>query len=507
MEKSQNTREGAASIYIVIFTTMLLSIIALSFVRIMVSEANQTTNYSLSQSAYNSAMAGVEDAKIALLKYQNCISTNDKIDQIYGSGECQHLRNTFQAKDANDDCDVVKTALHRPLGDQETLISSSQSNNRFVEQTSKAIDQAYTCVKVAIDTDDYISKLNNNNMSKYVPLRALNNEKGLNQNHINRMVISWFSDDDASNATNGNITNYASFVGSDKEYSNIRGSSVTANFTKTRDNNFSLTENTIKGFAATGTLPPALKVELFQTSTVFALTQFYEAGNNGQTNRGSIILRPYEASGDISIIGANYNESGFVASAMKGNNVPTDVKCQALKGGSFTSGYACTAEIVIPPVISGRYYVDGTERSWDGRNNYTTIDSPNTRNMATSLLRISNPYGSPETTFEVKLYNCPDNDKFASKGQCTPMQFSGVQSLVDSTGRANDLLRRVETRMEMIDTYFPQPDAELTVMGSSDSKIEKNYYVTNRCINQTSTMGATAVTTKRDNCNNFGTPD
>ena len=496
MEKSQNTREGAASIYIVIFTTMLLSIIALSFVRIMVSEANQTTNYSLSQSAYNSAMAGVEDAKIALLKYQNCISTNNKIDQIYGRGECEHLRSTFQATDANDDCDIVKTALRRPLGDQETLISSSQTNNRFVEQTSKAIDQAYTCVKVAVDTDDYISKLNNNNMSKYVPLRALNNEKGLNQNSIDRMVISWFSDDDASNATNGSITNYASFVGSGKEYSNIRGSSVTANYTKTRDNTFSLAENTIKGFGATGTLPPALKIELFQTSTAFALAQFYEAGNNGQTNRGSIILRPYEASGDISIIGSDYNTSGFVASAMKGNNVPTDVKCQALRGTSFTSGYACTAEIVIPPVISGRYNAEGVR-----------VDSASQRNMATSLLRISNPYGAPETTFEVKLYSCGDRTRYASKGQCTPMKFSGVQSLVDSTGRANDLLRRVETRMEMIDTYFPQPDAELTVMGSGDSKIEKNYYVTNNCISQTSTMGATSVSTSRSSCDNFGTPD
>ena len=55
--KMSKTKRGAASIYIVIFTTTLLGVIALSFVRIMLSEALRTTNYNLSQSAYNSSLA------------------------------------------------------------------------------------------------------------------------------------------------------------------------------------------------------------------------------------------------------------------------------------------------------------------------------------------------------------------------------------------------------------------------------------------------------------------
>ena len=59
---SIKTKKGATSIYIVAFTTMVLSILTISFVRIMVSEAQQTSNYDLSQSAYDSALAGIEDA-------------------------------------------------------------------------------------------------------------------------------------------------------------------------------------------------------------------------------------------------------------------------------------------------------------------------------------------------------------------------------------------------------------------------------------------------------------
>ncbi len=66
--KQTIVKKGAAAIYVVIFTATLLSIIALSFVRLMLSEMSRTTNYSLSQSALNSALAGIEDAKIVLLR-------------------------------------------------------------------------------------------------------------------------------------------------------------------------------------------------------------------------------------------------------------------------------------------------------------------------------------------------------------------------------------------------------------------------------------------------------
>jgi hypothetical protein len=54
------------------------------------------------------------------------------------------------------------------------------------------------------------------------------------------------------------------------------------------------------------------------------------------------------------------------------------------------------------------------------------------------------------------------------------LPFVGVQARVDSTGRANDLFRRVEARIELVDIYFPLPD--YSVQANTD--IVKNFWVT-----------------------------
>ena len=72
------SKKGAASFYIVAFSTLVLIIIATSFAAIIISEVTRTANDDLSQSAYDSAMAGVEDAKIAFYNYQNCKAQGDE---------------------------------------------------------------------------------------------------------------------------------------------------------------------------------------------------------------------------------------------------------------------------------------------------------------------------------------------------------------------------------------------------------------------------------------------
>jgi hypothetical protein len=43
-------------------------------------------------------------------------------------------------------------------------------------------------------------------------------------------------------------------------------------------------------------------------------------------------------------------------------------------------------------------------------------------------------------------------------------KFSGVQPIVDSTGRANDIFRRISARVNLYD--FPYPDAALDITGN-----------------------------------------
>ena len=67
MKLLQKTRKGATSMIVIIFFTLLAGILVLSFVSIMVMNISESTNFNLSQSAYDSALAGIEDAKVMLL--------------------------------------------------------------------------------------------------------------------------------------------------------------------------------------------------------------------------------------------------------------------------------------------------------------------------------------------------------------------------------------------------------------------------------------------------------
>jgi hypothetical protein len=97
------------------------------------------------------------------------------------------------------------------------------------------------------------------------------------------------------------------------------------------------------------------------------------------------------------------------------------------------------------------------------------------RNQSTMFLRVTLPYGVPNTSFSVTL--CGDTNN--TDGICRNIiNFVGVQARVDSTGRANDLFRRVESRIEMTDINFPLPEFALQLSGEGNNDIEKNFWVT-----------------------------
>ena len=197
-QQQTTTKKGAAAIYIVIFTATLLAIVTLSFVRLMLAESMRTTNYSLSQSAYNSALAGIEDAKVVLLRYQNCMNSGS----TFAAGvDCAPYLEAFDSLNTStnaEDCDLVRNLLGYDTdynkANHETLIQTNTSNT--VSSAGEAFDQAYTCVKINQKSSNYLTTLTENYSTKIVPIRTGNTSNPTDPEHVNsvnRVVISWFN--------------------------------------------------------------------------------------------------------------------------------------------------------------------------------------------------------------------------------------------------------------------------------------------------------------------------
>lgn len=151
--------KGVVSLFTVLFTTLLLTVITVSFLRIMVQEQQQAQNQDLSQSAYDSAVSGVEDAKRVLrLCYQ----------QGPSSQACAAINSRT--------CDTISSSgVVSGSAGQETVIRGDSGETRM--------NQAYTCVKVIRDTYDYVGDITTAGSSIIVPLRATNT--------FNKIVIEW----------------------------------------------------------------------------------------------------------------------------------------------------------------------------------------------------------------------------------------------------------------------------------------------------------------------------
>jgi len=81
--------------------------------------------------------------------------------------------------------------------------------------------------------------------------------------------------------------------------------------------------------------------------------------------------------------------------------------------------------------------------------------------------------------FQVVLTNggAPDT------GGTNIIKFKDVQPEVDSTGRANDIFRRVQSRENLYDTSFPYPDATIDITGNfcKDFGVTDSQYIAGSC--------------------------
>ena len=414
------TKRGGASMFIVMFTVIVLSIITLSFTRLVLSEATKTTNTDLSQSAYDSALAGVEDAKIALLRYHSCL------DQGYtrnSSGTCGTIIRNMQDGIATNDCSTVEKVLEREqAADTHAVVVQETQNSSDAGNNTKML-QAYTCVTIKEELDDYRTTLNASGRLRIIPIRSADIA------NLGYIQIKWFSRANLQNQKNTRLSGSSGYKFCDATSNGV---------------NLYYTSGVCGGYQQS---PTMLTARIIQTDKTFDLSELSVAKRDNHTDTGQLTFIPTQANtanmdGNITkITGSDWSKS-----ADKGPNPTQKVRC------NVGAEWLCTVNIQLPETFNG-----------------------GTRNEANTYLLVSLPYGSPETDISVSTYN-----KKGIKKE-NQFQFTGVQARIDSTGRANDLYRRVETRVELVDTYFAYPEYEITMTNSKNDSLDKSFYATFDC--------------------------
>ena len=404
-------KKGAASFYIVAFSTLILVIIATSFATVILSEVTRTMNDDLSQSAYDSALAGVEDAKLAYANYRRCIAQGTVMPSGYNPDysnpevTCRDIVYWMDVEEPKS-CDMVGWILGRiKKGESEEVMVGEK-----IDSNGSTMNQAYTCVKISTDLADYRANLTSSNRTKVVAASFGNN--GATVGGITAIKIRWYSVRE-----NEDKFNYQNFTNSKVTFKPI---------------------NLVE--AAT---PPTISVSLIQSGNSFSLSDFTTA-RFGQTNRATMYLVP-TASASYAGTGLHSNNYiGIYNSSQKENVISrtqvADTNTQS-KNYPFvaycdqrtTEDFACSATIELPDPIGGN------------------------RSDDSFMFVVNLPYEQPDTDFSISfvcdasVVGC-END--GTTGYAVA-RVKGSQVMIDSTGRANDLYRRVETRLETADTSFP----------------------------------------------------
>lgn len=429
-------RKGAASYYIVAFSTLILVVIATSFATVIISEVTRSSNDDLSQSAYDSALAGVEDAKIAFANYRRCVEaqrTNSaiKAEEPMG-GSTTVTCNEILYWMENPDCYMVGHILGKIPKDQEAeVVVGGVQTTADGGKTVSDTNQAYTCVQINTKLSDYRATLSNNN-----PRQTFKASTEGGASNVKRIKLSWY-------AVRTDFT---------VQYSNFDGSKVS--FASVTDIKSRLSK------------PPTVELQILQTGSSFTMANFDIADiDYNRTNRATLYLVPTDQSSGCS--GGNnanciWKGTGTITAAevTRTNsrtvaNKPFVIRCGNSKA---TTEFYCSTEIELPSPVGG-----------------------GNRNDDTFLLSVSLPYQAPDTDFSVELCNDKDCWSADAGGNTNPGNKASIENTqisIDSTGRANDLYRRVETRLETTDTTFGMgyPQYALQVLGGGG--VDKKMTVT-----------------------------
>lgn len=168
-------QRGAVSLLVVVFAAMLMVVITISFVKLMIQDQSEASQTDLSQSAYDAAQAGVEDAKRLLL-------ANQKDPSAYPIS-------------STPTCDMVANGL----GLTTTATGVSVQTNNEKAAGGNNYDESYTCDEITMDTPDVTATPLGANKSFLVPINTTSPTNTLN--------IDWFTQADAGATKPTYLTN------------------------------------------------------------------------------------------------------------------------------------------------------------------------------------------------------------------------------------------------------------------------------------------------------------
>jgi Tfp pilus assembly protein PilX len=268
------SNKGAVSIFVVVFTALLITIVTVSFVRLMVREQQRASNNDLSQSAYDAALAGVEDAKRALSMYDPSAAGNPDLQRCNGIA-------------------------------RYVVAGGAVNDYKEVQVGASNLNQAYTCVKVELETDTYEKSAGADEL-QLIQLKS--------KQPFSKVVLEWYSSEDVTDEASVDIP------ASDPDRQLVPNDEWRKN------------------------RPPLLETQLVQTAASFSLSQF-DAASDVKSNTNTLMLYPMNVTTSEHSIGSIDVRRGAE------NSTPTATRCIQLVGTGAT--YACTAVIVLPDPIGG----------------------------------------------------------------------------------------------------------------------------------------------------------
>ncbi len=149
-------QRGGVSLFVVMFTALIVTVITVSFTQIMIRNSQQALDNDLAQRAYDSAMAGVEDAKRLLIIDRDCNVQNQQNipdsdpRRIREKAACDKYSKAIRgdATDPKTKCSTIVDAGIVPTG------GTTGNSTKEVRVGNDEDNQAYTCVKIDTQPDD-----------------------------------------------------------------------------------------------------------------------------------------------------------------------------------------------------------------------------------------------------------------------------------------------------------------------------------------------------------------